>query len=42
MQKPFKAADLVSMMKSLMPQMGALSIDPPTPSLGFRSNALVP
>ncbi|KAI4661935.1 uncharacterized protein J4E78_004725 [Alternaria triticimaculans] len=42
MQKPFKATDLVLMMKSLMPQLAPLSIDPPTPGLGLRSNALVP
>ncbi|KAJ5055634.1 Pyoverdine/dityrosine biosynthesis protein-domain-containing protein [Bipolaris maydis] len=42
MQKPFKAADLVFMMKSLIPQLAPLSIDPPTPGLGSRSSALVP
>jgi signal transduction histidine kinase/ActR/RegA family two-component response regulator len=42
MQKPFKAADLVFMMKSLIPQLPPLSIDPPTPGLGNRSSALVP
>jgi hypothetical protein len=42
MQKPFKAIDLVFMMKSLMPQLAPLSIDPPTPGLALRSNALVP
>lgn len=40
MQKPFKAADLVYMMKSLLPQ--APVIDPPTPGLGDRSNGLIP
>ncbi|RYO71674.1 hypothetical protein AA0113_g1874 [Alternaria arborescens] len=42
MQKPFKAADLVSMMKSLMPQLAPSSIEPPTPGLGLQSSALVP
>lgn len=42
MQKPFKAADLVFMMKSLVPELAPSSIDPPTPGLAIRSNALVP
>lgn len=42
MQKPFKAADLVSMMKSLIPQLAPSSIDPPTPGVDNRSTALVP
>ncbi|KAH6530217.1 hypothetical protein HBI81_097810 [Parastagonospora nodorum] len=42
MQKPFKAADLVFMMDSLLPQQSAPNIEPPTPGLGSRSSALVP
>jgi hypothetical protein len=41
MQKPFKAADLVFMMKSLMPQLAPPVVEPPTPDLGSRSTALV-
>ena len=42
MQKPFKAADLVYMMKSLLPQVTTPEIDPPTPGLTDRGDALVP
>ncbi|RMZ67390.1 autoinducer 2 sensor kinase phosphatase luxQ [Pyrenophora seminiperda CCB06] len=43
MQKPFKAADLVFMMKSLMPQLEQpLRIDPPTPGVEMHSSALIP
>jgi CheY-like chemotaxis protein len=45
MQKPFKAADLVYMMKSLLPHETTPeipAIEPPTPGLGERSNGLVP
>jgi hypothetical protein len=42
MQKPFKAADLVFMMKSLMPLTAPSFIEPPTPGMGLRSSALVP
>jgi hypothetical protein len=42
MQKPFKAADLIYMMKSLLPEVATPAIDPPTPSLGSQSNGLVP
>jgi CheY-like chemotaxis protein len=45
MQKPFKAADLVYMMKSLLPHETAPAvpaIEPPTPGLGERSNGLIP
>ncbi|KAA8612660.1 BaeS Signal transduction histidine kinase [Pyrenophora tritici-repentis] len=43
MQKPFKAADLVYMMKSLMPQLEQpLRIDPPTPGVEMHSSALIP
>jgi hypothetical protein len=41
MQKPFKAADLVVMMKSLLPQAPS-EIDPPTPGLGDHSTGLIP
>ena len=42
MQKPFKAADLVHMMKSLLPHDVMPPIEPPTPGLGDHSNGLVP
>lgn len=42
MQKPFKATDLVSMMDSLLPQQSASNIEPLTPELKSRSDALVP
>lgn len=42
MQKPFKAADLVYMMKSLLPQVTTPRIDPPTPGLTERGDALIP
>ncbi|KAJ4988866.1 hsp90-like protein [Stagonosporopsis vannaccii] len=42
MQKPFKAADLVYMMKSLLPQVSTPRIDPPTPGLTERGDALIP
>jgi len=43
MQKPFKAADLVFMMKSLMPQLEQpLCIGPPTPGVEMHSSALIP
>jgi len=42
MQKPFKAADLVVMMKSLLPEQAPSEIPPPTPGLGDRSTGLIP
>jgi signal transduction histidine kinase/CheY-like chemotaxis protein len=42
MQKPFKAADLVYMMKSLLPQVTTPRIDPPTPGLAEKGDGLVP
>ncbi|KAF1851401.1 putative histidine kinase-like protein M3YPp [Cucurbitaria berberidis CBS 394.84] len=42
MQKPFKAADLVHMMKSLLPQKAPSTIDPPTPGVGEKSDGLIP
>ncbi|KAH7394557.1 hypothetical protein BKA66DRAFT_411005 [Pyrenochaeta sp. MPI-SDFR-AT-0127] len=42
MRKPFKAADLVYMMRSLLPQVALLVVDPPTPGLGEPSNGLIP
>lgn len=42
MQKPFKAADLVYMMKSLLPQVSTPKIDPPTPGLIDKGDALIP
>lgn len=33
MQKPFKAIDLVRMMKELVPQVGTPSSEPSTPGL---------
>ncbi|KAH6642955.1 hypothetical protein C7974DRAFT_302678 [Boeremia exigua] len=42
MQKPFKAADLVYMMKSLLPLVTTPRIDPPTPGLIDPGDALVP
>ena len=41
MQKPFKAADLVYMMKSLLPQVTTPRIDPPTPGLAEKGDALI-
>jgi len=41
MQKPFKAGDLVYMMKSLLPDTAPSNIDPPTPGLAIRSNGLI-
>lgn len=43
MQKPFKAGDLVYMMKSLLPDTTPPpNIDPPTPGLAIRSDGLIP
>ncbi|OAL53988.1 putative histidine kinase HHK15p [Pyrenochaeta sp. DS3sAY3a] len=42
MRKPFKAADLVSMMESLLPQTAPTNIEPPTPEMGTRSGSLIP
>lgn len=42
MRKPFKAADLVYMMKSLLPQVATPEIDPPTPGLAEKSDGLIP
>jgi hypothetical protein len=42
MQKPFKAGDLVYMMKSLLPETAPSTIEPPTPGLAIRSNGLIP
>ncbi|KAF3002539.1 hypothetical protein E8E13_007158 [Curvularia kusanoi] len=42
MQKPFKAADLVYMMKSLLPQVTTPRIDPPTPGLVEKGDGLIP
>lgn len=42
MQKPFKAADLVVMMNSLLPQQAPANIEPPTPGLGEHSTGLIP
>ena len=42
MQKPFKAADLVYMMKSLLPQVTTPRIDPPTPGLAENGDGLIP
>jgi CheY-like chemotaxis protein len=42
MQKPFKAADLVYMMKSLLPQVVTPRIDPPTPGLVEKGDGLIP
>ncbi|KAF9691844.1 hypothetical protein EKO04_009985 [Ascochyta lentis] len=42
MQKPFKAADLVYMMKSLLPQVTTPRIDPPTPGLAEKGDGLIP
>lgn len=42
MQKPFKAADLVVMMNSLLPQQAPTDIDPPTPGLGEQSTGSIP
>jgi hypothetical protein len=42
MQKPFKAADLVFMMDSLLPQETPPQIESPTPGLADRSNGLIP
>lgn len=42
MQKPFKAADLVYMMKSLLPQVTPPRIDPPTPGLTDKGDGLIP
>lgn len=42
MQKPFKAADLVYMMKSLLPQVTTPRIDPPTPGLADKGDGLIP
>jgi signal transduction histidine kinase/CheY-like chemotaxis protein len=42
MQKPFKAADLVYMMKSLLPQVTTPRIDPPTPGLIEKGDGLIP
>lgn len=40
MQKPFKAADLVYMMKGLVPQVTTPSTEPPTPGVHERMNGL--
>lgn len=42
MRKPFKAANLVSMMKSLLPQTAPTNIEPPTPVMGIQSDGLIP
>ena len=42
MQKPFKAADLVYMMKSLLPEVTPPRIDPPTPGLADKGDGLIP
>lgn len=42
MQKPFKAKDLVYMMKALIPDPTPPAIEPPTPGVEKRSNGLVP
>ncbi|KAF1937639.1 hypothetical protein EJ02DRAFT_458538 [Clathrospora elynae] len=42
MQKPFKAADLIFMMKSLLPQTTPQVIEPPAAGLSDRSNDLTP
>jgi CheY-like chemotaxis protein len=42
MQKPFKAKDLVQMMKSLLLQITPLTLEPPTQVLADRSNGLIP
>jgi signal transduction histidine kinase len=42
MQKPFKAADLLFMMNSLLPQNSSPAIALPTPGLAIRSSALIP
>ncbi|KAF3040586.1 hypothetical protein E8E11_005475 [Didymella keratinophila] len=42
MRKPFKAADLVYMMKSLLPQVTTPRIDPPTPGLVEKGDGLIP
>jgi CheY-like chemotaxis protein len=39
MQKPFKARDLVHMMKSLLPQIASLSAEPSTPDLTEKSHS---
>ncbi|KAF2820431.1 hypothetical protein CC86DRAFT_471509 [Ophiobolus disseminans] len=41
MQKPFKAGDLVYMMKSLVPDAAPSVIEPPAQGLAVRSNGLV-
>ncbi|KAF1926275.1 autoinducer 2 sensor kinase/phosphatase luxQ [Didymella exigua CBS 183.55] len=42
MQKPFKAADLVYMMKSLLPQVTTPKIDSPTPDWTKKGDGLIP
>jgi signal transduction histidine kinase/CheY-like chemotaxis protein len=42
MQKPFKAAKLVYLMKSLLPQIVTPRIDPPTPGLAEKGDGLIP
>ncbi|KAF1356035.1 hypothetical protein EJ07DRAFT_167875 [Lizonia empirigonia] len=42
MQKPFKVADLVYMMKSLLPEVTTPRIDPPTPGLAEKGDGLIP
>ncbi|KAF2627564.1 hypothetical protein BU25DRAFT_439973 [Macroventuria anomochaeta] len=42
MQKPFKAADLVYMMKSLLPQVPTPRTDLPTPGLTDKGDGLIP
>jgi CheY-like chemotaxis protein len=42
MQKPFKAKDLVQMMKSLLPQIAPVALEPPALGLASRSKGLVP
>lgn len=41
MQKPFKAVDLVYMMKGLVTQATISSTEPPTPGLDGRSNNIL-
>jgi hypothetical protein len=42
MQKPFKAADLVYMMRSLVPRVTTPSTDPSTPELEEDLKAIFP
>lgn len=43
MRKPFKAAELVQLMKALLPKGETLALQPPTPGVTGRSDAgLIP